>query len=229
MIDILTVTKRNGWVEATANCLNNQTLKDIRWIIVYEPNVKKVDTQGIDTLWVEAPKKTRHSNLNASLNEGLRVVKSEVVIFLQDFIEINKNTINTLLVDYLKTNAFITTATINPDGKHDARYTGTDSLREIEPKEWEANVAAAPMQAIYDLGGFDEEYDNGWSWDNVNLAERAELLGYKFYIDEAIKPKLKYHIKEPDADKTLELNYIRHEMTMRNIAIGNKPIKLNYV
>lgn len=210
--------------------LVSQTLQDFEWIIVYEPNV---ETETIDAIknykWVPAPPKKNHSNLNSSLNEGLRHCTGEHVLFYQDFIDLDAITLIQLLLDVQKTNGFITTATVNPDGNHDQRYTGTDKLREIEPKEWEANVAMAPMKALKELGGFDEEYDKGWSWDNVNLAERAEMLGYKFYIDELIQPKLHYHVKEPEADPTYELNYMRHEMTMREIAIGKKPVKLNHL
>lgn len=229
MIDIITVTKRNGWFKDAAKSLKAQTLKDFRWTIVYEPNVKVINDKDLDVKWVKAPKKTRHSNLNASLNRGLQSVGSEFVLFYQDFIDLPETAIVQLLIDCNRTKGFITTATINPDGNYDARYTGVDKLREIEPQEWETNVAMAPMQAMYDLGGFEEELDDGWSWDNVNVAERAELLGYKFYIQESVQPKLHFHPKEPDLDKTLELNYMRNEMIMRLTRIGKRPIKLKYL
>lgn len=228
VITILTVTKRTGWFDAAAKSLREQTLQDFKWVIVYEPNVRPQD-DSLSIKWVPAPKKTKHSNLNASNNEGLRHVDTEYVVFYQDFIDLEPTALIQLLVDAQETEGFITTATINPDGKHDARYTGVNSIREVQPQEWEANVAIAPMQALYDLGGFDEDYDNGWSWDNVNVAERAELLGYRFYIDERIKPQLKFHPKEPDLDRTLELNYMRHEMNMRKIRIGQAPLKLPYL
>lgn len=229
-VSILTVTKRNDWVDLAVESLKRQTFKDFEWIIVYEPEVEIQPIEGIKNLrWVKAPPKKNHSNLNASLNEGLRNVTGDYVLFYQDFIELAPDTIENLYYAVGELNAFITTATINPDGKHDMRYTGIDIIRIIEPKEWEANVAIAPMKAIRELGGFDEEYDKGWSWDNVNLAERAELLGYDFYIDERTQPLLHYHIKEPEADPTYELNYLRHEMTMRDIFLGKKPIKLKHL
>lgn len=134
-----------------------------------------------------------------------------------------------MVLDAQETNGFVTTATINPDGNHDARYLETDLLRECPPDQWEANVAIAPMKAIYELGGFDESYDDGWSWDNVNLAERAAMLGYKFYIDERIKPQLLFHPKEPDLDPTIILNGGYHERRMAEIRAGEYPLKLPYV
>lgn len=230
MLSVLTITKREGWLPVAVDSLSNQTDKDFEWVIVHEPNVPQETIDAIKNYrWIAAPPKRRHSNLNASWNEGLRHCSGNIVVFYQDFIQLDRDTLAKLRQDVGETYGFVTTATINPDGAHDARYTGVDGLRTIPHQEWEANVAAAPMRAIKELGGFDETYDDGWSWDNVNLAARAELLGYTFHIDESIKPRLLYHQKEPEADPTLELNYLRHEMTMRSIAIGDKPIKLNHV
>jgi len=57
-------------------------------------------------------------------------------------------------------------------------------VREAYPVEWEMNWAAIPRSIIYELGGMDEQYDKeGFGWDNTNIATRAEMLGYKIYID----------------------------------------------
>jgi hypothetical protein len=38
----------------------------------------------------------------------------------------------------------------------------------------------APLTALYAVGGFDEELDKWWSFDNYSVGKRADLLGYKF-------------------------------------------------
>lgn len=224
---ILTVTKRKGWFQRSAEQFNQQTARP-RWLIVSEPECIPRDRHNIAD-WLTAPPRIRKTNLNASLNAGLREVKTEFVIFYQDYIDIPKDCFRQLILDAKETGGFITTATINPDGNHDARYLGVDLLRECQPAEWEANVAIAPMKAIRELGGFDETYDDGWSWDNVNLAERAAMLGYNFYIDERVKPQLLFHVKEPDADPTLTLNGPYHERRMAEIRAGEYPLELPYV
>jgi len=83
------------------------------------------------------------------------------------------------------------------------------------------------MGIIRQLGGFDEEYDNGWAWDNVNLAQRAFLLGCKFLIDETNRPKLYPH--DQIDHTTLTSNADRHTQTMQDIMDGKKPLKLNYL
>lgn len=224
---VLTVTKRKNWYKRASEQYSEQSIQP-RWIIISEPDCIPRDRDD-SAEWFKAPRKKRHSNLNASLNRGLNEVSTQYVIFYQDFIDLPEGCFRQLIWDAQETNGFVTTATINPDGNHDGRYLEIDLLRECPPDQWEANVAIAPMKAIRELGGFDETYDDGWSWDNVNLAERAAILGYKFYIDERIKPQLLFHPKEPDVDPTLQLNGGYHARRMAEIRAGEYPLKLPYV
>ena len=53
------------------------------------------------------------------------------------------------------------------------------------PQDWELNYCAIPRKVIYELGGMDERYDfHGFAWDNVNISVRADMLGYRAYIDQ---------------------------------------------
>jgi hypothetical protein len=66
----------------------------------------------------------------------------------------------------------------------DPRDFGGTDVRPAEPVEWELNWAAISREAIFDLGGMDEEYDKkGFAWDNTNIGERAKMLGYKILLD----------------------------------------------
>lgn len=225
MVDVLTVTKRTGWELAAATTLDAQSVKDINWIIVSEDPLATADAlKDVKVMIVPPPEKIRISNLNRSLNAGLKMVTSEYVVFYQDFIDLEPDCIKKLLKE-VTPRTFVTTATINADGTNDGRYIGADLPRPCRPDEWEANVAIAPMLVIKELGGFDCEYDNAWSWDNVNLAERAAMLGIKFIIDESNRPKLLFHEKETD----MPINAQRHADTMEKIRRGQKPLKLNYL
>jgi hypothetical protein len=211
---VLMVTKRRGWRTCLERNIIGQTIACNNVIIVEEG--------------VNAPKKTRKSNLNASLNAGLKQVKTEFVIFYQDFIDLNPNCFAKLL-ELADEETFVTTCTKNPAGKiEDPRYLGVDGPRPCMPEEWEANVGIAPMKAVIELGGFDEEYDDGWSWDNVNLAERAAMLGYKFILDESNRPQLLPH---PPAHKDgeLEPNGEFHVKRMQEIRDGKRSIRCNYL
>jgi hypothetical protein len=51
----------------------------------------------------------------------------------------------------------------------------------IDWRHWECDWAAAPLQALKDLGGFDEYQDQKWGNDNSNLGYRAMKAGWLFW------------------------------------------------
>lgn len=229
-IDVLTISKRTGWEETAIQSLKSQTNQNYNWVVVTTEQATFELLSGYATV-VHAPPMLHATNLNASHNVGLRHCTSKYVMFYQDFIELQPDTIERFLswVDDEGVDGFISSTPYNVDGGLDHRNTGSDYLRECDPKEWEINLALGPLKALKEVGGFEEELDTGWSWDNVNVAERAALLGYKFHIDEGIKPTLLYHKKEPDANPNIILNDKRHEEIMAAIRSGERPIKCDYL
>lgn len=222
---VLTVSKRRGWEIRAADQLRKQTALADEWVVVHE-HPTELDDDFTEPLLLFAPSPLRSSNLNASLNEGLRHIDTDYVIFYQDFIDLPDDCFEKLL-NLADENTFVTTCTPNYDGSDDGRYLGVDLARPCRPEEWEANVAIAPMKIIRELGGFDEEYDNGWSWDNVNLAERAAMLGCGFVLDESNRPQLLPH--EQTSKLVLEPNGEFHTKRMQEIREGKRPLKVNYL
>ena len=222
---VLTVTKRVGWEETGLLSINRQTVQPDKWVIVYEEPLSIV-VSDVDTQLIQAPPKLRICNLNASLNAGLKKINTDYVIFYQDFIDLQEDCFEKLL-SLVDEKTFVTTCTPNYDGSDDGRYTGMDGPRRCRPEEWEANVSIAPMKLIRELGGYDEEYDNGWSWDNVNLAQRAAMLGARFVLDESNRPILLRH--EQTSKQTMPINLDRHNRTIKAIREGTKPLKLDYL
>lgn len=228
---VVTVSMRTGWEDKALLEIGKQTVQPQTWIIVPELPVSFIDSGHNDIfdklLYVKPPKKTRASNLSASDNAGLRKVTTDYVIFYQDFIDLEPDCFEKLLA-LADENTFVGTVTKNPEGKkEDPRYLGADCPRPCQPDEWETNVALAPMKAIRELGGFDEEYDDGFAWDNVNIADRAKMLGYKFILDESNRPQLLPH--PPAHNGEIEPNGERHARIMQEIRDGKRPIKCNYV
>lgn len=221
---VLTVSKRTGWEHRAARQIRKQTVQPSEWIIVSE--CKDIMPTLLDAKVFQAPKTTNPSNLNQSLNYGLRKVKTKYVIFYQDFIDLPEDCFEKLM-ELADKHFFVTTCTPKYDGTDDTRYLGLDEPRPCRPEEWETNVALAPMVALRELGGFDEELDKGWSWDNVNVALRAEMLGYQFIIDESNRPTLIEH--EQTSKLAMETNGERNEKIIKKIREGKKPLKLPYL
>lgn len=98
--------------------------------------------------------------------------------------------------------------------------------------DWEMNYCSIPRKVIYDLGGMDEQYDyHGFAWDNVNIAQRAQMLGHNAYIDQTNEcmgfehdewwpNPLKVAKKSPQ-------DY--HFEIIGKMAKGEVPVKLDYL
>lgn len=232
---VLTVTRRQGWEEIARRSIEHQTVKPDNWIIVSETDPMK--DLHVSELWkaskdefqitlLKSPDKKpgMKSNLNASLNEGLRNIHSDYVIFYQDFIDLQPDCFEQL-IEFASPITFVTTIDRNPDGSMGPRYEGIDEDWPCQPEQWEANVSIAPMGILRELGGFDEEYDRGWSWDNVNIAERAALLDCDFILDE--KNIIQLH--EHDQSPIKQLNGDFHVQRMEQINNGDFPLRLDYI
>lgn len=106
------------------------------------------------------------------------------------------------------------------------------SFYECYPPDWELNWCCISRPIIYELGGMDEQYDfEGFAYDNANIALRADMLGYKTYLDQTNEcfgfdhdgwwpNPLKVHRVSP-------AEY--HVRVLKEMKSGVRPIKLNYL
>lgn len=103
---------------------------------------------------------------------------------------------------------------------------------EVYPQDWELNYCSIPKKIILELGGMDEEYDaHGFAWDNVNIAQRAALLGYKVFIDQTNECMGFDH--DGWWPNPLKVNRVSpgafHHQRMKDIVEGRFPLKLPYL
>lgn len=169
-ISVLTPTIRPAGLEIVRKCLMEQAFQDFEWLVEVGHG--------------------RH-DLNAAYNRMLRRAKGELIVSVQDFIKCPPDYLGKWWAAYQKyQNTFMTA----PVGKVDnLDYTGeihwdwrafrmndVDTVRECEWDCWEIDSAAAPLEALKAIGGFDEKIDGYWSSDNVNVGKRASLAGYEF-------------------------------------------------
>lgn len=73
------------------------------------------------------------------------------------------------------------TATFSPPVDWDWRYF-QDSKKSIPSNHWEIDFGMCPAKAIKDIG-FDERYDSGFGFENVDTAYIMEKQGWKFMVD----------------------------------------------
>lgn len=127
----------------------------------------------------------KQHDLNKAYNNMLKRAKGELIVIYQDYIKIEDDGLEKFWEAYKRYPDTLFTAPVGKTDKED--YTGNpqwdwrkDAIGETNWLNWEIDWGAAPLSALQKVGGFDEELDNYWSFDNVNLACRADITGYKF-------------------------------------------------
>lgn len=168
MISVLTPSIRPEFLDLTQECLEQQTFNDFEWL-------------------VEIGLRSHGYQLPSDLNKLLKRAKGERVVMLQDCIKIEPNTLE--MIDKLPNQmiTFPVGKTLKFDGHVEWDWRAYKEW-DIQPHQWEADFASAPLQAFIDVGGYDEDFNNGWSWENVEVAWRINALQkYTFLCNPHIK------------------------------------------
>lgn len=158
----------------------------IRGDVGLEPNMESLMSQSFpedEVEWlVEQSDGSKH-DLNAAFNRLLRKASGELIVFMEDYTKATTNGLLKFWQAYQKEPTVFWTAplgktrdwkTINWDWRAYADAINTTY------NCWEIDWGAAPREALFAIGGFDEELDKQWSGDNVNVGYRAYLNGHKF-------------------------------------------------
>jgi len=212
MISILTPSIRPKALAITQKCLAEQTYQDFEW----ETEIG-IPKNGCD--------------LSRAFNRMLRRAKGEWVVILEDYIKIEPDGLEKFLkiADEKKlfTGAVGKTLYWELEPKWDWRKQG--EFREIDFRHWEIDWAFGPLQAFKDVGGFEEEYDQFWSSENVEIAFRISKRGYKFYVFPQNKAVAYDHDKIFKHPFRHKFNPTFHSAWLKEIEMGLKPIKLDYL
>ena len=211
-VSILYCTARPGGLDILRESIKVQTFQDFEVIIVDELRRWEFQENFQDNRvqFVEPPTKKEGAfwNLSASLNKGTEVARGEVIVLLQDYIFVPEDGIKKLVEIYDQDkpclvsgvgHQFLAPPYINADapwsvwGSWPGRPSGELVFQDprikghgvyvCTPVEWEANYACFGKEIWENIGGFDEDFDAGWGYDNVNFAERAQLAGYNTFLD----------------------------------------------
>jgi hypothetical protein len=208
------------------------------------------------------PKQGSVTGLAQAENQALRATTGDMIVMLQDYIWIAPDCLEKYLFHYentkgkalvtgvgdiygkpgkddIKDNQGLLTVFDKPfTGKpevvtwHDPRRrTDQGTFYKCYPNYIEFNFCMVQWKC---LGGLDEEYDMvGHAWDNVNVAQRASMLGYETYIDQTNECRgLDHDYFWPNKVKIDQQSYPIGEFHLRRMATiqtGIFPIKLDYI
>lgn len=164
-ITVFTCSIRPRGLEIVRESLLKQTFRDFEWIV--------------DLNW------TGKHDLNAADNRCIKRAKGELLVSIQDYTKIEPDALQRIWEAYQKDKDTFFTF---PVGKVDnEEYSGepkwdwrTSPQAQMDWRGWEMDFGACPKDAMYKIGGFDEEIDGVWAGCNLNVACRADLAGYKF-------------------------------------------------
>jgi GT2 family glycosyltransferase len=162
-ISVVSPTIRPEGLRSNQESLKKQTFKDFEWLVEV----------GIG-----------HHDLNASYNRMLRRARGELIVSMQDWIKAPPDYLQKFWDAYENNPDTFFTAPVGKvddlDKPEDIRWDWR-AYEDAKPdwRMWEIDSGAAPLKALKEIGGFDEELDLFWSSDNVNVGCRAELAGYK--------------------------------------------------
>lgn len=175
-----------------SDCLKFQSFTDFEWLVVSP--VKP----GVDCTWIkDPPKTTKFWPLNTCYNEAIRQSKGELIVSVQDYIWFAPDALHKFWFHYEENKKSCVSgvgdiySALDEYGKphikvwNDPRKSKpASSFYECYPNDWEMNFCSVPKEAMYKIGGCDEYLDaKGYDVVNINVCDRLEAEGYKFYLD----------------------------------------------
>ena len=210
-ISILTPTIRPDGLEIIAKALKKQTFQDFEWLIgsPFNPVIEKATWNEDENHWTQNNLATRTIkwvqddfeggfwSLNRIYNKLFKEAKGEILVSWQDWVYANPDALEKFVENVGKTNGVVSGVgdqyeSVNKWGKpqikiwSDPRKTNKyGSFYECNPNDAEWNFCAFPKEAIIEVGGMDEELDFlGYGGDQLQVGERMDACGIKFFLDQ---------------------------------------------
>lgn len=165
MISVCTPTIRPKGLAVIQKFLKEQTFTDFEWL-------------------TEIGLMSQGHTLNQSYNRMIRRAKGEIFVSVQDYTKIPPDFLEKIAKKYEESDkrTFFTI----PLGKtldwEKVDWDWRKHRTECTWNDWEIDAGFCPMEALWKIGGFDEELDKRWSFDNQSVGYRAEQFGYKFGV-----------------------------------------------
>lgn len=209
-VTVVTPTIRKDGLRIVEAGLKNQTIP-YRWLI---GSPFKPDNVSIEHEWVEDDFKGGYWSLNRIYNKLFKQIDDGVIVTLQDWIWIDPKGLEKFALAIEETGGVISGVghqycdtdkygkpiiQVWDDPRFNDKY---GSFYECYWEDCEWNWAAFHRDAIYEVGGMDEELDFlGYGGDQYQVCERLSILGARFYLDQENQSRTLKHGRVKDWDK----------------------------
>ena len=243
-ISVVSPTIRKGGLNMLAECLMKQTFKDFEWIVVTRCldfwDQKVTIPHNVTLIWEPKKREGDYYNLNKAWNAALKHCSGELVVNIVDFTWIVPNTLEKFWTNY-KANPKSCISGIGhqykevvngkPEGivwRDPRARTDQGTFYRVYPTEIELCVASFPRQMVFDIGGFDEEFDKYAALSEKEAMYRAEKLGYEMYLDQTQEYRALHHPRlNKEWDKKYKESCIYYDECLKKILSGER-LKLGY-
>lgn len=208
-ISVLTPCVRPHRLKPVYDSLMRQSFKDFEWLVEFGFSRDRF-------------------TLPEDMNKMLRRAKGEIVVIWQDSIDAPDDFLEKVAADF-----DAKTAVTYPVGKRRGESVEWDwrpeRNGEIGAHEWETDLGSCPRRMLLDIGGYDESFSSGWSWDNVEVGYRAKAAGYSFRCDPTVRAVADDHdAEEPHPFRAkLPPNFTRANVTKAMAEAGE--FKLDFL
>lgn len=212
-ISVVTPTVRPDGLSLIQKALEEQTFKDFEWLIVCPEGIVSALKSSLDSkikVLKDPPKKEGDVwSLNKAYNEAVRHAQGELIISWQDYTYTKEDALEKFWYYYsLSPKALVSGVgnkytTISPTlgeivWKDPRERENQNVILECFFKDIEANFCSIPKEAIYAVGGFDENLDRFFGMDAFSVFDRLAILGgWRFYLDQTNKTYSLPHTRIP--------------------------------
>ena len=229
MISVLTPSVRPQGLSLNKQSLQRQTLNDFEWIVVSPFEYKEAD------VWIPDPPKKDGDfySLCKAYNAGFKAARGELIVSFQDQIEMEPTTLERLWAHY-EANPKACVGAIGHQYENgtmvwqDPRQTTQyGSFYLCQPIDVEFTLCSIPKQALIDVGGIDEKFDEGAAVGEKEMLMRIDLAGYETYLDQSILYKAEHHPRmTKDWDEKFKVASDYFTACRNGIMNGTRPINI---
>lgn len=195
-ISIITPTIRKDGLDVVRKAVSKQKFDGtFEWLIgsPFDPEIP-------EATWVKDDFEGGYWSLNRIYNKLFRQAQGELFVTWQDWIYAPPTGLAQFWHSYKQTDSIVSGVgdqyeSVNKWGKPEVKiwsdprkafkHPSGSTFYEIFSNDCEWNWAAIPRIYIYEVGGMDETLDFlGFGGDQLQICERMDAMGYKFYIDQ---------------------------------------------
>ncbi len=243
LLSIITPTIRKEGLAIIRDALLQQTFTDWEWLIgsSFDPEID-------EARWIKDEFKDGYWSLNRIYNKLVSAAQGELIITWQDWIWVPSEGLQKFVDASIQyPNAVISgvgdqyesldkfgrpQVKIWSDPRKNANY---GSFYEIFPNDAEWNWCLIPKDNFYLVGGMDEQLDFlGYGGDQLQIGERMDEAGVKFYIDQTNESyTIRHSRKEFGGQENWDKNHVlfngKYDTRKEELKNEGKWPKLDYL